>query len=190
MSTQAARPVPKRPEWGWFAWEATVGYIHDEYSPDATLLLETYPSAGIMLWTAILVFGDQREQVTDRFGIALALGDLWRQVADRHQIFKTLEAASRRPDHYNDDQWLDAVTLDVLTRVIGVTSTVFKEDWKLMMFYRPGPIAVERVQARLTAHSQQVMRSGHGPTLRDACRNLFHNATPDYKRYFDKSEGS
>lgn len=188
QATQHVRPLPRRPDWGWFAWEATVGYIHDEYSTDVTLRVEMYPVQGVVLWAAALLFGENSEQVTDCFGLSIALEDLWRQVSSRHQIFRTLEAAARRPEHYADDRWIDTATLDALTRLVGVTATIFKEDWKLMVFYRPVPVANARLQARLIAHDHTVLRSGRGATLRDACRNLFHNATPDYKRYSTRFE--
>jgi hypothetical protein len=184
QKTQEKRPIPPRPRWGWFAWEATVGYIHDEYSPDAMLTLTMLPSAGVVMWGASLQWGEHHETVRDRVGFAIALGDLWRQVAAHHQIFKTLEAATRRPEGYDDDNWVDLSTLDVLTRLVGVTSTVFKEDWMLFVTYRPISVSNYRLQARLVARGVEVVRAGRGATLRDACRNLYHNATPDYKRYY------
>ncbi len=186
QKTRDARPIPQRPQWGWFAWEATVGYIHDEYSPDATLMLVMSPANAVVMWNAVLAFGEVRETIREQLGFAMVLSELWKQVTQRHQLFKTYEAATRRPEHYEDDQWVDTQTLDALTRLVGVTSTVFQEDWKLLIWYRPTPTAKDRLQSRLIAKNGQVLRAGRGATLRDVCRNLYHNATPDYKKNFAK----
>jgi len=185
-TTMPRRPLPSRPEWGWTAWEATVGYIKDEYSADATLTLRAYPKHGITLWQAALSWSQIEETVTERIGIEVSLGDLWQQVARYHRIFKTLEAAVRRPEFYEDTAWFDAVTLESISRLVGVTATVFDGDWELLLLYRPVDVPVQRVQARLVAHQNSVTCGGMGATLRGACRTLFHNATPEYKQYMKK----
>jgi len=179
------QPTPRavRYQWGWFAWEATVGYIYEEYSSDATLTLEMYAASGIVMWAGELSYADVRIEVRERLGVALVLGDLWQAVSDRVPLFRTPEAATRAPAGYADDQWLDPLTLDALTRLVGVTSAVFREDWRLFVYYRLAPVPQNRVQARLIAKHGAVSRAGRGATLRDGCRNLFHNATPDFRRY-------
>jgi hypothetical protein len=181
--TQHKRPIPARPQWGWFAWEATVGYIHQEYSPDALLTIQMYPSDGVVLWGAVLSWADIQEGIRDRFGFAPVLADLWWEVSRHHRLFKTLEAASRSPQGYGDDEWVDVQTLDVLTRMVGATATIFEGDWSLMVTYRALEKPTDRVQARLLAQNNTVVRGGRGATLRDACRNLYHNALPDFKQH-------
>lgn len=182
-TTLSKRPMPARPENGWKAWEATIGYITVHHSPDATLTLKAYPRHGITLWDATLTWGQHSESVTECIGIEVALADLWRVVARFHRIFKTLEDAARRPELYADDEWLDTATLEAVSRLVGVSATVFGEDWFVLLSYRPVDVPQQRVQARLAAHAEAVARGGMGATLREACRTLFHNTTPDYKQY-------
>lgn len=181
--TQPKRPLPKRPQWGWVAWEATVGYIYEEYSPDVMLSLSAYPKHGITLWDSRLTWGQNAGWVEGRIGLEIALQDLWLTISQHHRIFKTVEAQERRPEGYDDTNWFDSLTLETISRLVGVTATVFEGDWSLIVTYRPIETPLQRVQARLVAHQNQVVRGGMGATLRDACRSLFHNTTPDYKQY-------
>jgi hypothetical protein len=171
-----------RQPWGWFAWLAVVGYIQEAHSPDVTLVVEMYPREGVVLWASELAFGSDRVEVRDKFGFGPALNDLWEVVAATYAAFAAPQLPVQPPTGYEDDQWADAATLDSLTRLVGVTSTVFKEDWRLIVYYRPVPVPDDRTQARLIAKRGTVSRAGRGATLRDACRNLFHNAAPDYRR--------
>ncbi len=171
-----------RQPWGWFAWLAVVGYVQEAHSPDVTLGLEMYPREGVVLWASELAFGGDRVEVRDKFGFGPVLNDLWEVAAATFAIFTAPHLLVQPPTGYDDDQWVDAATLDALTRLVGVTSTVFKEDWRLIVYYRPVPTPSERIQARLIAKRGAVSRAGRGATLRDACRSLFHNAAPDYKR--------
>lgn len=186
--TQADRPVPKRPKWGWLAWEATVGYIHQYHSPDATLKLEIYPMDYIMGWAATLSWGERHEAVHDQQSFADSLNNLWRQVEQHHNLINSLEAAVARPINYGDDEWLDELTYEAFSRLINTTDTIFQGDWQIIILYRPVESANKRVQARLIADGTVVNRGGNGPTLRDACRQLFHNAAPIYQQYRKKGE--
>lgn len=186
--TQADRPVPKRPKWGWLAWEATVGYIHQKHNSDATLKLEVYPMEYIMGWSASLSWGDWQESVSDQQSFADALNSLWKKVEQNHNLLNSLEAAVRRPVSYGDDEWLDEVTYEAFSRLINTTDTIFQGDWQIIFLYRPVEKAEKRVQTRLIADNSVVNRGGNGPTLRDACRQLFHNAAPIYQQYRNKEE--
>jgi hypothetical protein len=182
-STQVNRPLPPRLSWGWFAWEATLGYIAEEYSPDASLTLQFYPSNDVIMWDASVTWADIRITVTERVSNSVVLADLWGEVEQHYQLFKTLEAAVRRPVGYKDDEWFDSPTLEVFSRLVSINSSVFADDWLVVMVYRPTEKAEMRVQSRLVAMNSQVMRGGQGATVRDCGRNLMHNATPDYKKY-------
>ncbi len=188
MAEQGTLPTTRslRQPWGWFAWLAVVGYIQEAHSPDVTLVLEMYPRAGVVLWASELAFGGNRVEVRDKLGFGPALNDLWEVVVTTFAAFNAPHLPVQPPVGYDDDQWIDAATLDALTRLVGVTSTVFEEDWRLIVYYRPVPTPSERIQARLIAKRGAVSRAGRGATLRDACRNLFHNAAPDYKRNTDR----
>ena len=48
--TLPRRPVPKRPDTGWQAWQATIGYIHQAYSADALLCLMAHRESGDIIW--------------------------------------------------------------------------------------------------------------------------------------------
>jgi hypothetical protein len=186
--TFAERPVPKRPQWGWLAWEATVGYIHQQHSPDATLKLQIYPMKHFIGWAASLTWGDNSELVDDQTSFADALNGLWSLVEQNHEIVDSLDAATRRPKGYADDQWLDEATYDVFSRLVNTTDTVFKGDWQIILLYRPIESPEKRIQTRLLADNNAVNRGGSGPTLRDACRSLFHNAAPIYQQYKNQED--
>jgi hypothetical protein len=101
-------------------------------------------------------------------------------VEHEHQIFKTLEAASRRPSNYPADRWVDEDTLTTLNRLIAVTESVFEQQWMLIVVYQAVENPNLRVQARLLAKDNTIHIGGRGPTIRDACRDLYRNAAPDY----------
>jgi hypothetical protein len=184
------RPTLPRPRFGWQAWEATAGYIANQYSPDATLKIEIYPIGEIVGWAASFSWGEHQEGVQDRISFGDALTTLWHEVEAHHVLqFKTLEAASRRPLNYADDQWLDDPTMEVFSRLVGVTEVAFKGDWHIIIVYQPVESADGRVQARLLAQQGNIQIGGRGATLRDACRATFHNAAAKY-RAFVKNEGN
>jgi hypothetical protein len=179
--TVVSRPMPKRPENGLLAWQATIGYMNAQYSLDAMLTMQAYPtSEGAVVWSAKASWGRNAEQVQDTDSLPTALRDLWHEVASHHILFDSKEAAFKSPAHYHDDQWLDADTALVLERLVLVTARVFGQDWLVVLVYQVVDNPTMRFQARLLAQGKTVQTSGHGPSLRDACRDLYRNAAPYY----------
>lgn len=174
-STIPQRPLPKRPPTGLMAWIATVGYISTQYSPDVLLKLHVYPSGDTTHWGASISWAQHKEQVWDKPTLAAALGDLWLEVDRSHAIFATQLDAIRSPVDYADEKWLDVPTQDILSRLIWTTENVFSGDWKLVIVYQPVDNPNARVQARLIARSGSVHVGGRGPSLGDACHDLFRN---------------
>lgn len=179
--TQISAPVPNRPRLGWAAWEATIGHIQTAHSADATLTLSMYPLGEVVAWGASLTWGQHQVSVIDKVGLSVALSDLWAEVERTYErLLVTFEAVRRRPAGYSDDAWLDTPTLDMISRLVGVTATVFGADWWLMVSYRPTEEARERVVARLVARNGTIARGGRGATLREACRDLYHNSVGEF----------
>jgi len=178
--TIAARPLPRKPDTGLQAWLATIGYIAAEYSPDATLIVRGAPTEAGIGWLASAGWSQITEFVGWRPTLAHALRDLWKQVEKQHRIFKTLEAATRRPANYPDHLWFDSATAETLDRLVGVTTWAFGGDWSLMLIYRPVEDAELRVTGRLSARENAIQIGGHGPTFAAACVALYHNAAPKY----------
>jgi hypothetical protein len=175
--TLRAQPTPRRPQYGFQAWQATIGYISQVYSPDALLTLNVYPAAPDDLrWKAAASWGQMLEEVDDRPSLPAALRDLWREIDRHHTIFKSLEAAARRPIKYDDNCWLDADTQTMLDRILTQASRSFGLDWRLTLVYQPIENPSLRVQARLAARSSSVHVGGRGAALRDACHDLYRNA--------------
>ncbi len=181
--THANRPLSRRPKHLWYAWEATVGYIHNTHSADATLRLTIQPEEHYIAWSASLTWGGNIEKVDDAVAFSIALNDLWSVVEQNHNLLDTLEAATRRPANYDDDNILDEPTFEVFSSLVNSTDTVFQGDWQIMISYRPIEAAEKRVQTRLTADNHKVTKSGNGTTLREACRNLLRNAAPVFHQY-------
>ncbi|MDQ7027428.1 MAG: hypothetical protein Q9P01_14680 [Anaerolineae bacterium] len=186
--TQHIRPAPKRPRWGWLAWEATVGYISQYHSPDATLKIEVYPGKHIVNWAASLTWGGNTEEVRDCLSLAEVLSSLWSEVEKHQDLFHSFDAAVRRPTNYADDDWLDEHTYEGLSRLIHVTDTVFQGDWLIVIVYRPVDEPDQRLKTRLIAEHIEVNRGGNGATLRNACRDLYHKAAPIYQKYRHKDD--
>ena len=179
--THVKRPIPPPPRNGWLAWEATVGYISQEFSPDVTLTLEVTPGEYIIEWGANLKWGNKKEVIADKTSIGDALELLWRQVEGGHDIIRTLHAAARRPVGYGADNWLDRPSYDALSNMVHLVDLLFTGDWKIIVLYRPVEVAEKRLQSRLIANNGKVTRGGNGATLRDACRMLYMNTAPLYK---------
>lgn len=184
-TTQSKRPSPLRPPYGFIAWQMTLGYICNHRSPDAVLKLEAYPSAeeGV-LWAASASWGRAEESVRDKTSIAAALGNLWQEVDRNHIVFGTPEDAVRRPSGYEDHEWLDANTADILQRLILTAQTGLKKDWLLVIIYQPTEAPVTRVQGRLLAQDNRA--AGQGGSLIEALRELFRNATPLFANVTDE----
>lgn len=179
------RPTPKRPQWGILAWQFTMGYISTQYSSDAMLSLRAYPvEGGVISWAASASWGQDGAEVVDIPSAAAALSDLW-QVIDHHypKLLRTLEAVSRKPEGYADNEWLDPQTQTVLDRFLQVTWSVFGTDWSLSTFYQPVENPAARVNARLWAANNRVEIEGQGPTLADAYSMLYRNAAKEYAAF-------
>jgi len=186
--TVHARPLPKRPDTGLLAWQATLGYISARYSLDAMLTIQVYPDTGGKLgWAAKASWGHYTEEVRDCPKLAAALRDLWTEVDRNNIIFESADAISRRPVLYDDGEWLDNETQITLDRLVQLNWTAFDTDWILVIVYQPVGIPNLRLQSRLLAKSNSVQISGCGPTMRDACRDLYRNAARNYSTSVGKA---
>jgi hypothetical protein len=171
------RPTPKRPSLGWHAWQATVGYISHEHNPDAVLTVTAYPVEDEAVgWTASLFWGDKSETVHDEESFGAALRSLWFKVEARHKIFRTLEAAVKRPVNYDEGEWLEPATQAALDRVLQAAAAAFAAGWRIAITYQPVDNPDGRVQAGLYSQDGTLQIEGSGPTLRDACQTLFRSA--------------
>ncbi len=179
------RPVlPARPKFGWMAWENTVGYIATQYTPDVLLQLDIHPINEVIGWSASLTWGQNQESVQDRVSFGAALSDLWREIETNHPLLlQTPEARARRPVQYDEDNWLDDASFAVFSRLVGVTETAFRGDWRILILYQPVENPTARLQARLLANQGEVQIGARGASLRDACRMVFRNAAVSYKAY-------
>lgn len=186
--TQHTRPFPKRPKWGWFAWEATLGYISQRHSPDASLKLEVYAGEHVVNWAATITWGDITESVRDQLSLGDALSNLWAEVDKHPNLIDSFDAVQRRPVNYTEENWLDEPTHEAVSRLVNVTDTIFQGDWLIVIVYRPVEKPDQRVKIRLIAEHIEVNRGGNGVTLRDACRDLYHKAVPIYQKYRVKDD--
>ncbi|RMG75518.1 MAG: hypothetical protein D6711_06385 [Chloroflexi bacterium] len=187
-TTQHKRPAWQRPEYGFIAWQMTLGYICNHRSPDAVLKLEAYPQNGQIMWAGAVSWGRVNEAVRDCETLAVALRDLWLEVERNHIIFGSPEDALRRPINYDDHEWLDVETLDVLQRLIWTIQTTMQTGWMLVLIYQPTEAPAMRVQTRLLANDNQMRAAGQGASLLDALRDLFRNATPLFSKLVNKDE--
>lgn len=174
--TLPRRPVPKRPDTGWQAWQATIGYIQQAYSPDALLCLMVHRDKRGIYWGAAASWGHVIEVVDQQPTPALALSALWVEVDTHHLTFDSLEAAARRPVHYDDDQWLDAETHTAIDRLIQLVTQVYGQGWRIDIAYKPVADPAVRVKASLHLEREDYSAEGRGPTLRDACQTLYRQA--------------
>ena len=175
--TITRRPTPKKPATGLLAWQATTGYIQEEYQTDAVFSIFVHPALnGSLRWAATLSWSGFNQEVERMPTLAAALDSLWHEVESRHHIFKSLDAMSKRPSNYAENEWIDEATAVTLDRLIQVTSRAFQRDWMITIMYRPIITPNERVQTSLSAQSNQVQVIGHGPSIREACQLLYRNA--------------
>lgn len=182
--THAERPKRLRQKWGWLAWQAVVGEIAERHNPDATLSLHIYPMPHIIGWGTTLQWGGRREETHEHISFPAAFDALWGLLTQHHmQMTHSLDVPE--PIGYSDDAWLDDKTNEAFSRLVHVTDTVFQGEWRILIIYRPSEVPLQRVQARLIADDTRVIRAGSGATLRDASRQLYHNAAPMYKQYSD-----
>lgn len=178
--TIVARPLPRKPDTGLQAWLATIGYIATEYSPDATLIARAAPGDAGAVWAARASWGQVSEEIAGQPSLAVALRGLWLAIERAHRIFKTLEAATKRPANYPEHQWIDGPTAETLERLIAVTAWAFETDWALLFIYRPVEAPEQRVTARLSASNGTIHIGGRGTTLQAACVDLYRHAAPGY----------
>ncbi|MAS32995.1 MAG: hypothetical protein CL610_03235 [Anaerolineaceae bacterium] len=177
------RPTPKRPATGWQAWQATVGYIYAEHSSDVALTITAYPRAqGVVGWSASIMWGSSAESRHNEGSLASALCSLWSKIEASHTLFKSLDAAVRRPANYNDDEWLDIPTASALNRLLGITMMAFITDWRIAMIYQPVDNPDYRVRATLSARRDTVQFEVHAPSLRDTCQILYRSTASYYAR--------
>jgi hypothetical protein len=174
------RRMPQRPANGLLAWQATVGYISAEYNTDTTLTLKATPGDEATKWHAAISWGDIQAQVADADTLPIALRDLWLELDKTTTVFKTPQDAVRQPALYQEQQWIDGDTARALESLIEVTGGVFQHDWLLMVIYRAVESPAQRVKMRLIAKDSSVQIGGQGPSLREACRDLYRNAAPGY----------
>lgn len=179
--TMIVQPMGKKPDTGLQAWLATLGYISAEHSPDAALTLRAYPQEeAAVRWSAACTWAQNQEMVDDQPSLALALRALWVQIERIYTLFKSVEAAVKRPSGYRDDKWVDPMTQQMLDRLIGASQLAFKTDWRLILVYQPVATPTMRVQARLMARGNQVRSGGRGASIPEACRALYRHAAPEY----------
>lgn len=175
------RLVPRRLPNGLLAWQATLGYISAQHSPDSLLEVHVYPTREEETrWSANVSWGKKQEAVQDQLTLGEALNQLWQKVERNHYIFISEEDTVRRPSGYEPDEWIDGHTLDMLTRMIETTEVAFPQDWRIIMTYQPVDMPEMRVQMRLLAKGNSITIGGRGPALLDAARELYRNAAPIY----------
>lgn len=188
-STAPMRPLPNRPKYGWMAWETTAGYMSAHLSPDVTLKLSAYPAEDEngVLWGASITWAQEYEEVDGFPAPHEALAQLWRVVDQTHSIFGKTEDAVKRPAHYRENQWFDSWTGEIMQRLVRVTNAVFKQDWIIVVVYRPVESMDSRIQARMMANDHEVQIGGRGSSLGDGCRQLYHNAATIFTKYSNQT---
>lgn len=177
--TLSELPVGKRPEYGLLAWQATIGYISQEHSPDALLTIRVAgrPDSA-PVWSAAASWGNIHEAANDLPELGVALQALWHQVDAQHRIFKSLDAFGKRPDNYQ--RWLDTDTQHILDRIMTAAQAVFHHDWRLVIVYQPVANPNGRVQMRLIARNETVNTGARGGSLAEAGHALYRNAASDF----------
>ena len=174
----------RRPPTGWEAWQLTIAYISNYHSPDAILKLQVTPqSDGSLCWSSSLTWGQHDEKVNCQNSLAQALSQLWQQVDRFHYIFENPEDAVRSPIDYDDLDWLDMDTQEVLHRLIWMTKMSFKHDWSLILVYEPTEDVATRVKMRILALENVVQVGGTGNSLKSATHSVFRNAGTAYIKY-------
>lgn len=188
---QAHHSVPRRPDYGFAAWQVTLGYMCANHSPDAMLKLQVQPAHDEYVhWAATVSWGKFSESVYDCRSIGEVFESLWRAVRSRHTIFLTRDDALRSPSGYDQEMWLDIQTLDVLHRLLWTTQMAFGDDWQLIIVYQPTEVPVTRVQVRLIADKNRVSIGSRGASLIEALRALFRNATPAFSAHVGEGDST
>jgi hypothetical protein len=178
--TLQLRRLPRRPETGLLAWQATVGYISQEYSADATLTFAALPHADSILWQSTLSWDQNRVSIGNQPSLPASLNNLWEAVNSEYTIFKKNEDRIRQPAFYQDHQWLDAETSKTLDRLTQITHAAFTQDWTLIIVYQSVENPALRVKTRLIARGNSIQVGGQGASVAEACRDLYRHAAPNY----------
>ncbi len=176
--TMTRRALVPRPDTGLQAWQTTLGYMSTYHCPDAILTLTAKPTDTGLQWSAVVTWADRAESAKNEPTLADVLRVLWQTVDRHHDIFLAPEDTTRSPSGYDDQEWLDIDTREILHRLILTTQTVFNEDWSLVIFYRPLETPQRRVQMRLLAQNNAVCVGGRGPSQIDATHAVFRHAAP------------
>lgn len=177
-TTTTRRALVPRPPTGLQAWQTTLGYMSSYHSPDAILSIRAVPDDEGIHWSAAVTWGNRVESVRDQATLADVLRVLWQTVDQHHNIFLAPEDTTRAPSGYEDQEWLDIDTREILHRLILTTQTVFDMDWQLVIFYRPLDTPQRRVQMRLIANGGTVIVGGRGASQIDATHAVFRHAAP------------
>jgi hypothetical protein len=120
--------------------------------------------------------------VHDEDTLAGALRSLWLKVEAHHKLFKTLDAAVRRPVNYDDVEWLDEATQTALDRMFQVVEAASDSGWRLAITYQAVDNPDVRVCVSLYAQDGTPQVDASGPSLRDACQNMYRNAASYFRR--------
>ncbi len=178
--TIEVRRLPQRPSNGLLAWQATVGYITSDIAGDALLMMRAQPREGAVGWYASIGWTGITTQSVERDTLPHVLRDLWVQLESVHPVYTVAEDRVRQPAFYAENQWLDSDTSRAVESLLEVTASVFQAGWALVFVYQAVDSPSQRVKARLVAKQDTVQISGQGPTLREACRDLYRHAAPNY----------
>ncbi len=176
--------VGKRLEYGFQAWQMTLGYMSKYHSPDVLLKVQAEPGdENRISWSATLTWSRYLEQINGARSLADALNQLWAIVTEHHRIFLRETDSYRQPSDYPEEAWLDIPTQDMLHRLLWTISTALKTGWSLIVVYQPSEIPSLRVQMRLLVAEDSHPLGGRGKTLLEASRVLFRNAAPVFARH-------
>lgn len=172
-----------RPEYGFSAWQIVLGYINAKYSPDAHLKLEVSPDDMRVHWQGVVSWGTSSESVTKQASLADVLRLLWGQVEQYHHKFDFSEIQHSLPTGYDQNEWLDLPTQDILHRLLWMITTSFDEqDWRLVIVYHPAEKPHYRVKTRLLL-PQGAYVGGRGANCVEALRDCFRNAIPVFSQH-------
>jgi hypothetical protein len=173
---------------GFVAWQKTLGYMAQHHSPDAMMKLIAKPTEKAVSWSGTVSWGANSEDLRDAANLPDLLRLLWLEVDRHHNIFHNAEDAQRRPFGYNDADWLDVPTEDILLRLLWTVRTAFGMDWHFVIVYQPSEAPDLRVQTRLLSSDSQHHIGGRGASLLDALRDCFRNSVPAFAEMIEQME--
>jgi hypothetical protein len=167
-----------RPEYGFSAWQLVLGYINAKYSPDAHLKLEASPQEGRVQWGGMVSWGVTKENVAGQASVSDVLRVLWGRVEQYRHQFDLSEVDHCLPVGYEESEWLDLQTQDVLHRLLWLIDSAFKgQAWCLVLVYHPAEKPQYRVKTRLLLPRESFI-GGRGANFVEALRDCFRNAIP------------